>query len=90
MLHKLELRHYAAVAILAFSAPLSWAQNPADHTMVTPTDLKWADVASVPPGAKIAVMEGPLNEAVPITFRLKFPPTISFPPTGIRALSTSR
>ena len=79
MLHKLKLRHYAAVAILAFSAPSSWAQNPADHMMVTPADLKWADVPSVPPGAKVTVLEGPLNEAVPITFRLKFPADYKLP-----------
>ena len=79
MLHRLELHHYAAAAVLAFSAALSWAQHPADHMMVTPADVKWADVPSVPPGAKVTVLEGPLNEAVPITFRLKFPAEYKLP-----------
>jgi hypothetical protein len=41
--------------------------------MVGPNDLQWADVPSLPSGAKIAVIQGPLNEAGPFTFRLKFP-----------------
>ena len=47
--------------------------------MVVPKDLKWADVPSLPPGAKIAVIEGPLNEAVPFTIRLKLPADYKIP-----------
>jgi hypothetical protein len=36
-------------------------------------------VPSLPPGAKIAVIEGPPNEAVPFTFRLKFPANYKIP-----------
>jgi hypothetical protein len=36
--------------------------------MVTASDLKWVDVPSLPSGAKLAIIEGPLNEAVPFTF----------------------
>src|SRR5688572_14616731 len=49
------------------------------HIMVTPDELKWADVPSLPPGARIAVIEGPINEAGPITFRLKFPANYQIP-----------
>ncbi len=45
----------------------------AGHVMLLPTELRWADVPSLPPGAQIAVIEGPLNEATPITARLRFP-----------------
>ena len=61
-----------ALVVACFASSMAWAQG-AGHTMVTPNDLKWADVPSLPPGAKIAVIEGPLTEAGPITFRLKFP-----------------
>ena len=61
-----------ALAALCLAPSLGWAQG-SSHVMVTPNDLKWADVPSLPPGAKIAVIEGPLTEAGPITFRLKFP-----------------
>jgi quercetin dioxygenase-like cupin family protein len=60
-------------------APAAWAQSPADHIMVMPEDLKWADVPSLPPGAKIAVIEGPMNEAVPFTVRLKLPANYKVP-----------
>ena len=47
--------------------------------MISANDLKWDDIPSLPPGAKIAVIEGPLNEAVPFTFRLKFPANYQIP-----------
>lgn len=55
-----------------------WAQH-GSHTAIMPTDLKWADVPSLPPGAKIAVLEGKMNEAGPITARLKFPANYKIP-----------
>jgi quercetin dioxygenase-like cupin family protein len=67
-----------AVAIVGLVAPTSWA-NPANHVMVTPADLKWADVPSLPPGAKIAVIEGPMSEAVPFTVRIKLPADYKIP-----------
>jgi quercetin dioxygenase-like cupin family protein len=41
--------------------------------MVTSDQITWTDAPAVAPGAKIAVIEGPLNKAVPFTFRLKIP-----------------
>ena len=66
-----------AIAFTCFGMP-AWAE-PEAHMMVSPSDLKWADVSSLPPGAKVAVIEGPLNEAAPITFRLKFPADYKLP-----------
>ena len=63
-------------SLIALSA--SWAQM-ADHRMITASDLKWGDVPSLPPGAKIAVIEGPMTEAVPFTIRLKFPADYNIP-----------
>ena len=67
-----------AVAGACLGMPASGAE-PAHHMMATPDELKWADVPSVPAGAKVAVIEGPLNEAGPITFRLKFPADYKLP-----------
>jgi hypothetical protein len=58
------------LGILSAAAPSISAQSGVhtdggDHKMVTPDDLMWVDVRSLPPGAKLAVIEGPLNEAVP-------------------------
>src|SRR5262245_6276500 len=65
----------AAILGVFVAMPASWAQ----HQMVSGNDLKWSDVASLPPGAKVAVIEGPINEAVPFTFRLKFPANYRIP-----------
>jgi len=74
-----------AVIFGIFAVPSVWAQG--GHTMVTPGDLKWVDVPSLPPGAKLAVIEGPLNEAVPFTFRLRLPLTTRSLLTGTRQLN---
>lgn len=71
----------AAITLVCacFAAPTTWAASDAGHIMVVPADLKWADVSSLPPGAKLTVIEGPLNEANPFTFRLKFPADYKIP-----------
>ena len=63
------------------SSPAPAAQPaPPDHVLVMPNDLKWADVPSLPPGAKLTIIEGPMNVAVPFTIRLTFPPNYKIPP----------
>ncbi len=52
--------HAALAAAALFFAASGWAQH-GDHKMVSPNDLKWSDVPSLPPGAKIAVIEGPTH-----------------------------
>jgi hypothetical protein len=66
------------VLVAVFGVAAVWSQG-GHHVMVSPADLKWADVPSLPPGAKIAVIEGPPTEAVPFTFRLKFPADYKIP-----------
>lgn len=51
------------------------------HSMMTvPEELVWKDVPSVGPGAKIAVIEGPLDKPVPFTFRLRLPANFKVAP----------
>lgn len=69
---------FAILALACLSAPAVWAQSDT-HKIVKPADLKWEDVSSLPKGAKIAVIEGPVSEAVPFTFRLKFPANYQVP-----------
>jgi hypothetical protein len=66
------------LALACLGGFAAWGQH-SNHMMVTPDELKWTDVASLPAGAKLAVIEGPLNEAVPFTFRLKFPVNYRLP-----------
>ena len=72
MKHWIAIAAGSALGVLAMPPiPTVEAQTP-DHVMVAPDALKWTDVKSLP-GAKIAVIEGPMNEAVPFTVRLKLP-----------------
>ncbi|HSF30415.1 MAG TPA: cupin domain-containing protein [Candidatus Tectomicrobia bacterium] len=78
---------HSVVVALTFAlgsllAPPTWAASQPKAgapLMAAPSDLTWADVPSLPPGAKIAVIQGPLNEAVPFTFRLKVPAGYKIP-----------
>jgi mannose-6-phosphate isomerase-like protein (cupin superfamily) len=64
----------------AFVPVAVYAQSPPpDHVMVLPSEIKWTDLAALPPGAKLAVLQGPVNEAVPFIFRAKFPPNYKVP-----------
>ena len=78
MTSRTGLRHYTAAVIVALSAQPNWAQS-VPHTMVDADKLTWVAVPSLPQGAQIAVIEGPMNEAVPFTVRLKFPANYRIP-----------
>lgn len=68
-----------AVAVAFFAGMPASSAHPGNHQMISPDELKWADVPSLPPGAKIAVIEGPMSEAVAFTVRLKFPANYRIP-----------
>lgn len=69
------------LACAALAASTTWADGHAHdgHMMVMPADLVWADLPSLPPGAKFALIEGPLNEAVPFTMRIQLPANYEVP-----------
>ncbi|MEX1140423.1 MAG: cupin domain-containing protein [Bacteroidota bacterium] len=53
----------------------------ADHIMVVPADLTWKDgPASLPKGAKSAVIEGDPSKDGPFTLRLNLPANYKVPP----------
>jgi quercetin dioxygenase-like cupin family protein len=71
------IRHAALAALLVLLGGGAWADGA--HQMTLAKDLKWSDVPSLPPGAKAAVIEGPMNEAKPFIVRLKFPADYRLP-----------
>ena len=75
----MNFRHCAAAALLFFGTTAAWAQH-AGHRIVTPEDLRWEDARSLPPGAKIAMIDGRINEEGPIIFRVKLPANYRIPP----------
>ena len=70
----LALTGFCTVAV-----PGAYAQHGTGHVVLQPSQMTWADLPALP-GVKIAVIEGPLTEAGPIMFRLKFPPNYKVPP----------
>lgn len=67
--------------ICLFLIPQAYGDDahPGTHTMVTPSELQWKDASGLPPGTKVVVIEGPMNEAVPFSMRLKFPAGTKIP-----------
>jgi quercetin dioxygenase-like cupin family protein len=64
----------AMLASAAFGAiQPAYAQQAGAHSMVTPDQLQWKDVPALGLGVKSALIEGPMNEAVPFIVRIKFP-----------------
>ena len=71
------------VLILVAAVPASAqtaAQHPADHTVVTPGDIKWAPAPPVLPGAQAALLYGDPSKAGPFALRLKLPAGYRIPP----------
>jgi quercetin dioxygenase-like cupin family protein len=69
-----------AIAAAATLPGIASAQHGAHaHVFAAAKDLKWNDTPALP-GAKLAVIEGPLNEAKPFILRLKFPANYKIAP----------
>lgn len=69
---------YAGLVLTSLGVAAAWAQAGA-HIMGLPEELAWTDMPTLPPGAKVAVIEGPLDKAVPFTFRLRLPANYHIP-----------
>ncbi len=69
----------ALTVLLIFGLSLSANSAQSDrHVMVKPGDLKWEDLPGLP-GAKVTVLEGPIDKANPVTFRVKLPANYEVP-----------
>ena len=72
----------AAVLVIA-AAPKQTAKATAttEHKILTPADMQWGDApAGLPPGAKLAVLDGDPNKSGSFTVRLKTPAGYKIPP----------
>jgi quercetin dioxygenase-like cupin family protein len=71
----------AAVFLAAcMMAPVVCAQGDPHHRIVTPGDLEWRDLGSLPAGAKVAIIEGDPNREGMVTMRVKLPPNYRIAP----------
>lgn len=79
-MEKLFTRWLAICLSMIFTSGSAMAQGkagamPKDHVMLKSQELKWMEgPESLPPGARIAVLEGDPAKAGPFTVRLIFPP----------------
>lgn len=79
MKHTTRALVLAALFAMPFgSAALAQHQH-GDHVMIAPSGIKWSPVPSLPAGAQITILEGPLDRAGPITARIKFPANYRLP-----------
>src|SRR5438477_11019485 len=82
----MSLRLTIALAVLAVPAALTaqtrMAPAPMSHVIVAHAPaLAWVPgPPSLPPGAEFVLLEGNPAEAVPLTFRLRFPANYRIPP----------
>ena len=77
--------HHAAapaifVAFLLASSAVWTAAHATGHISLVPSELKWTDAPGIGPGVKIAMIEGDLKAAGPLTFRIKLPPKAKISP----------
>lgn len=68
-----------AAGLAAPSHTVAQSMHAHGHAVTAAADLKWVDLPSLPPGAKIAVLEGPMSEAVPFTARIRLPANYLIP-----------
>lgn len=73
---------FAAPQSQKASAPVPQKDEPVgEHILLNAADLKWVDApASIPKGAKIAVIEGDPSKAGPFTMRLQLPANYKIAP----------
>jgi quercetin dioxygenase-like cupin family protein len=72
----MTLRSFVAIGLASF---VSLALADTGHKLYSAKSLEWKDLPSIA-GAKIAVLEGPMNEAGPFVARIKMPAGGKIPP----------
>jgi hypothetical protein len=74
-------RTFAVAMLMGTLCATATAQSAGEHHhgVVAPSSMKWVDVPSLPPGAKLSVLEGSMSEPVPFTARLRLPANYRIP-----------
>ena len=67
---------YTVVAAALLVPALAFGQ----HQAYMAKDLKWEDSPALPKGVKVAILEGPMNEAKPFVARVKLPANAKIAP----------
>jgi quercetin dioxygenase-like cupin family protein len=75
-------RFMIGIVVLVLGLGVGAHEGGRSHVMLTADEMKWGDApAALPPGAKVAVIEGDLEKPGALfTFRAKFPDGYRVPP----------
>ena len=73
---KFNARNATLVLAVALVPALAFGQ----HEMYTAKDLKWGESPALPKGVKVAILQGPMNEAKPFVARIKLPANTKIAP----------
>jgi quercetin dioxygenase-like cupin family protein len=78
---------FSSAFVVLLAAPFSWAQSSsietrsADMRLYAPASMEWKPgPAAIPPGAKMAVLEGDPTKEGPFVVRFQFPAGYHVPP----------
>lgn len=74
------MKHLLLALSLATLCAGASAAEPRGHVLLLPEQMEWFDVPSLPPGARGAILEGPLDQPVPFTLRVRLPADYRIPP----------
>lgn len=69
----------AVFSVAAGFGAAAWAEV-GGMILMTPDEIQWTESPALPPGAKVAVIEGKMSEEGPITARIRFPADYTLPP----------
>lgn len=69
----------ALALLVGLAVPAVAEDDPAGHLMVTPDQLEWTPVGSMPAGARATVLEGDPSTQEDFTMRIEFPPNYTIP-----------
>jgi quercetin dioxygenase-like cupin family protein len=73
------MRHPLILSCLLFAVIAGSSADDDRHVAIAADSLEWRSAASLPAGADIAVLEGPMNKPGPFTARLRFPADYRLP-----------
>ena len=80
MMPSLKLVLSVLVLITPIGASVAEAEDrPPDYARVTPADVRWSPLPSMPKGAQIVVLHGSLGKPGLFTIRVKLPPHFKLP-----------
>jgi quercetin dioxygenase-like cupin family protein len=68
---------FSGLCVLMLSQPSPGAED--QTRVVSPSDLTWRPVTTLPPGVEISIIQGPFDKKQPFMYRLRYQPGWTVP-----------